>query len=138
MEQPSFEDLPDRAMALLLNLVQPQYWGAPNAEVPDILKKVFSNDETRATLDTSDDVHEKLTNKIINVLHVYCFMVYFGSEIWIAKHLAEILEGFNMCFISKKHEVTEQLRAATEFNIFPQGPQSIGESNLDHFDQGKD
>ncbi|KAH8889951.1 hypothetical protein GQ53DRAFT_868298 [Thozetella sp. PMI_491] len=118
MEQPSFEDLPDRAIALLLNLVRPQYWGVPNAEVPDILKKVFSNDETRATLDTGDDVHvEKPTSKIINGLLVYCVLVYSGSEIWIAKHLAEILEAFNMCFISKKHEVTKQVRAATKFKI---------------------
>ena len=92
---PPSTELCKKAMSLLFNLVQPQYWGDLELDLfPNVTDVILASEKTQAILNADPSDKEKnddkfLTN-IINTLQVVRIVMNFKSDDWIQKNITAV------------------------------------------------
>ncbi|KAH8882770.1 hypothetical protein GQ53DRAFT_847315 [Thozetella sp. PMI_491] len=109
-------DLIKKAMTLLYNLLQPQYWGDLDVDLfPNVTDVVLASDKTTATL-AGDPEKEKNDDKfitnIINTLQVVRVIINFKSDEWILKNMSQIQKILEKSLKSEHPEIQDCLHTA--------------------------
>ncbi|KAH6637038.1 hypothetical protein F5144DRAFT_531101 [Chaetomium tenue] len=119
-------ELCKRAMALLYNLLQPQYWGDLDVDLfPNVTDVVLASPKSAGLLsadppdaekprpteaDKARD--EKFITNIINTLQVVRIILNFKSDEWILKHTTHIQKILEKCLKSEHPEIQDCLNMA--------------------------
>ncbi|KAK1766179.1 hypothetical protein QBC33DRAFT_453494 [Phialemonium atrogriseum] len=116
MHQPSHE-LCSRAMTLLYNLLQPQYWGDLDVDLfPNVTDVVLASDKTTAVLAADPSDKEKYDDKfitnIINTLQVVRIILNFKSDEWVLRNVPQIQKILEKCLKSENPELQDCLHTA--------------------------
>ncbi len=114
---PSSTDLCRRAMTLIYNLLQPQYWGDLDIDLfPNVTDVILASDKTSLILaaDPTDKekYDEKFITNIINTLQVVRIIVNFKSDEWILKSMEKIQKILEKCLKSENPELQDCLHTA--------------------------
>lgn len=114
---PPNTELCKKAMSLLYNLVQPQYWGDLELDLfPNVTDVILGSDKTQAILSADPADKEKfderfLTN-IINTLQVVRIVLNFKSDEWVQKHYAAVQKVLEKCLKCENPEIQDCLHLA--------------------------
>ncbi|POR36026.1 Transcription-associated protein 1 [Tolypocladium paradoxum] len=114
---PPNTELCKKAMGLLYNLVQPQYWGDLELDLfPNVTDVILGSDKTQAILSADPTDKEKfderfLTN-IINTLQVVRIVLNFKSDEWVQKHYAAVQKVLEKCLKCENPEIQDCLHLA--------------------------
>lgn len=112
---PQTNELCRKAMTLLYNLLQPQYWGDLDVDLfPNVTDVVLASDKTTAILavDPTTDkekVDEKFITNIINTLQVVRIILHFKTDDWILRNMAHIQKILEKCLKSENPELQDCL-----------------------------
>ncbi|RYP29890.1 hypothetical protein DL767_006489 [Monosporascus sp. MG133] len=114
---PQSTDLCKKAMSLLYNLLQPQYWGDLDVDLfPNITEVVLASEKTTKILsaDPSDkeNYDEKFITNIINTLQVVRIILNFKSDEWILKNMASVQKVLEKSLRSENPELQDCLHLA--------------------------
>ncbi|TPX10443.1 uncharacterized protein E0L32_008662 [Thyridium curvatum] len=114
---PVSTDLCNRAMALLYNLLQPQYWGDLDVDLfPNVTEVILASERTTTILaaDPGDrEKHdEKFVTNIINTLQVVRIILNFKSDDWILRNMEKVQKVLERCLKSDKPELQDCLHLA--------------------------
>ncbi|KAK3945124.1 hypothetical protein QBC46DRAFT_435929 [Diplogelasinospora grovesii] len=106
-----------KAMALLYNLLQPQYWGDLDVDLfPNVTEVVLASDRTTTILaaDPSDKekYDEKFITNMINTLQVVRIIINFKSDEWILGHISQLQKILDRCLKSENPELQDCLHLA--------------------------
>ena len=110
-------ELCKKAMTLLYNLLQPQYWGDMEVDLfPNVTDVVLASDKTTAVLadptDKDQKPDEKFLTNIINTLQVVRIILHFKSDDWVIRNLPQIQKILEKCLKSDNPEIQDCLHAA--------------------------
>ncbi|KAJ9148385.1 Transcription-associated protein 1 [Pleurostoma richardsiae] len=110
-------DLCKKAMALLYNLLQPQYWGDLDVDLfPNVTDVVLASDKTTKILaaDPGDkeQYDEKFITNIINTLQVVRIVLNFKTDEWILKNIPHIQKILERSLKSESPEIQDCLHMA--------------------------
>ncbi|RCI15754.1 hypothetical protein L249_2056 [Ophiocordyceps polyrhachis-furcata BCC 54312] len=111
---PPNTELCKKALSLLYNLVQPQYWGDLELDLfPNVTDVILGSDKTQAILNADPADKEKyderfLTN-IINTLQVVRIVLCFKSDDWVQKHTAALQKVLERCLKCENPEIQDCL-----------------------------
>lgn len=113
MPQPSTE-LCKKAMSLLHNLVQRQYWGDLELDLfPNVTDVMLASEKTQVILnaDPSDKekYDEKFLTSIINTLQVVRILLNAKSDDWIQKNIPAVQKVLEKCLKSENPEIQDCL-----------------------------
>ncbi|PNY27116.1 Transcription-associated protein 1 [Tolypocladium capitatum] len=114
---PPNTELCRKAMGLLYNLVQPQYWGDLELDLfPNVTDVILGSDKTQAILSADPADKEKfddrfLTN-IINTLQVVRIVLNFKSDEWVQKNYAAVQKVLEKCLKCENPEIQDCLHLA--------------------------
>ncbi|KAG5959424.1 hypothetical protein E4U57_000715 [Claviceps arundinis] len=108
-----------KALTLLCNLVQPQYWGDLDLDLfPNITDVILASDKTQTVLtaDPSDKekVDEKFLTNIVNTLQVIRIVLNFKSDDWIQKNIAAVQKVLEKCLKCENPEIQDCLHLADD------------------------
>ncbi|KAJ6438408.1 spo12 family domain-containing protein [Purpureocillium lavendulum] len=111
---PPNTDLCKRAMRLLYNLMQPQYWGDLELDLfPNVTDVILGSEKTQAilTADPSDKekYDERFLTNIINTLQVVRIVLNFKTDEWIQKHVAAVQKVLEKCLKCENPEIQDCL-----------------------------
>ena len=112
-------DLCKRAMALLYNLVQPQYWADLDLDLfPNVTDVILGSEKTQTILNTDPTDKEKydvkfITN-IINTLQVVRILLNSKSDDWVTKNIAAIQKVLEKCLKCENPEIQDCLHLADQ------------------------
>lgn len=111
---PPNTDLCKRAMKLLYNLMQPQYWGDLELDLfPNVTDVILGSEKTQAilTADPSDKekYDERFLTNIINTLQVVRIVLNFKTDEWIQKHVSAIQKVLEKCLKCENPEIQDCL-----------------------------
>ncbi|UNI18788.1 transcription-associated protein 1 [Purpureocillium takamizusanense] len=111
---PPNTDLCKRAMKLLYNLMQPQYWGDLELDLfPNVTDVILASDKTQAilTADPSDKekYDERFLTNIINTLQVVRIVLNFKTDEWIQKHVSAVQKVLEKCLKCENPEIQDCL-----------------------------
>lgn len=114
---PQSTDLCKKAMALLYNLMQPQYWGDLDVDLfPNITEVILASEKTSKILaaDPSDkeNYDEKFITNIVNTLQVVRTILNFKSDEWILKNMTSVQKVLEKCLKSDNPELQDCLHLA--------------------------
>ncbi|KAK3373790.1 hypothetical protein B0T24DRAFT_553397 [Lasiosphaeria ovina] len=106
-----------KAMTLLYNLLQPQYWGDLDLDLfPNVTEVVLASDKAATILaaDPSDKekYDEKFITNIINTLQVVRILLHFKSDEWVVKNILQIQKILEKCLKSENPEIQDCLHVA--------------------------
>lgn len=106
-----------KAMTLLYNLLQPQYWGDLDVDLfPNVTEVVLASEKTSQILnaDPSDKekYDEKFITNIINTLQVVRIILNFKSDEWLLKNMSQIQKILEKCLKSDNPEIQDSLHFA--------------------------
>ncbi|KAG5928504.1 hypothetical protein E4U42_000535 [Claviceps africana] len=112
-------DLCQRSLALLYNLVQPQYWGDLELDLfPNVTDVILASDRTQAVLTADPTDKEKFDDRfvtnIVNTLQVVRTVLHFKSDDWIQKNIAAVQKVLEKCLKCEVPEIQESLHLADE------------------------
>ncbi|RMJ19860.1 hypothetical protein CDV36_000496 [Fusarium kuroshium] len=107
-------DLCKKAMTLLHNLVQPQYWGDLDLDMfPNVTTVILASEKTQTILnaDPSDKekYDEKFLTNIINTLQVVRIVLNSKSDDWIQKNMPSVQKILEKCLKSENPEIQDCL-----------------------------
>jgi transformation/transcription domain-associated protein len=110
-------ELCKKAMTLLYNLLQPQYWGDLDVDLfPNVTDVVLASDKSAALLaadpSDTDKADDKYITNIINTLQVVRIILNFKSDEWIIKNMAHVQKILEKCLKSEHPEVQDCLHMA--------------------------
>ncbi|KAK3684811.1 hypothetical protein B0T22DRAFT_491846 [Podospora appendiculata] len=111
-------ELCKKAMALLYNLLQPQYWGDLDVDLfPNVTEVVLASEKTTTILgvdptDKEKTVDEKFITNIINTLQVVRIILNFKSDEWVLKSMPQIQKILEKCLRSENPELQDCLHMA--------------------------
>ncbi|KAI0019632.1 FAT domain-containing protein [Xylariomycetidae sp. FL0641] len=110
-------DLCMKAMSLLYNLLQPQYWGDIDFDLfPNVTEVVLASDKTTKILGADpsdkDNYDEKFITNIINTLQVVRIILNFKSDEWIVKSMPSVQKVLEKCLKSDNPEIQDCLHFA--------------------------
>jgi transformation/transcription domain-associated protein len=116
LQSPSTE-LCRKAMTLLYNLLQPQYWGDLDVDLfPNITDVVLASEKSAGLLaadpSDTDKYDDKFITNIINTLQVVRIILNFKSDDWILKNMAHIQKILEKCLKSENPEIQDCLHVA--------------------------
>ncbi|PHH92307.1 hypothetical protein CDD83_8021 [Cordyceps sp. RAO-2017] len=103
-----------KAMSLLYNLMQPQYWGDLELDLfPNVTDVILGSEKTQLILNADPTDKEKyderfLTN-IINTLQVVRIVLNFKSDEWVQKHIAAVQKVLEKCLKCENPEIQDCL-----------------------------
>ncbi|CAJ2507489.1 Uu.00g086750.m01.CDS01 [Anthostomella pinea] len=114
---PQSTELCMKAMALLHNLLQPQYWGDLDVDLfPNVTDVVLASDKTAKILNADpadkDNYDEKFITNIINTLQVVRIILSFKSDEWILKNMPSVQKVLEKSLKSENPEVQDCLHFA--------------------------
>lgn len=114
---PQSHELCKKAMSLLYNLLQPQYWGDLDFDLfPNVTDVVLASDKTTAILaaDPADKEHydEKFITNIINTLQVVRIILNFKTVDWINGNMTQIQKILEKSLKSENPELQDCLHGA--------------------------
>ncbi|KAI1633644.1 FAT domain-containing protein [Biscogniauxia mediterranea] len=114
---PQSTELCTKAMSLLYNLLQPQYWGDLDVDLfPNVTDVVLASEKTAKilTADPSDkeNYDEKFITNIINTLQVVRIILNFKSDEWIVKNMPSVQKVLEKCLKSENPELQDCLHLA--------------------------
>ncbi|ODA79755.1 hypothetical protein RJ55_05349 [Drechmeria coniospora] len=112
--QPPNTELCKKAMTLLHNLVQPQYWGDLELDLfPNVTDVILGSDRTQTILNADptdkDKFDERFLTNIINTLQVVRIVLNFKSDDWVQKHIAAIQKVLEKCLKCENPEIQDCL-----------------------------
>ncbi|KAG5815184.1 hypothetical protein H9Q74_011815 [Fusarium xylarioides] len=107
-------DLCKKAMKLLYNLVQPQYWGDLDLDLfPNVTQVILASERTQTILTADPTDKEKFDDKfltnIINTLQVVRIVLNSKSDEWIQKSMPAIQKVLEKCLKSENPEIQDCL-----------------------------
>ncbi|KAI6272293.1 hypothetical protein MCOR27_008404 [Pyricularia oryzae] len=110
-------DMCKRAMTLLYNLLQPQYWGDLECDLfPNVTEIILASDKTTSILSADPSDKEKYDDKfltnIINTLQVVRIILNFKSDEWILKNMEKVQKVLDKCLRSENPELQDCLHLA--------------------------
>ncbi|KAL2197501.1 hypothetical protein P885DRAFT_35176 [Corynascus similis CBS 632.67] len=110
-------ELCKKAMTLLYNLLQPQYWGDLDVDLfPNVTDVVLASEKSASLLASdpsdTDKVDDKFITNIINTLQVVRIILNFKSNEWILKNMAHIQKILEKCLKSENPEIQDCLHVA--------------------------
>jgi len=110
-------ELCKKAITLLYNLLQPQYWGDLDVDLfPNVTDVVLASDKTQAVLaaDPSDKekYDDKFVTNIINTLQVVRIILNFKSDDWVLRNMTHIQKILEKCLKSENPELQDCLHTA--------------------------
>ncbi|KAK4137532.1 hypothetical protein BT67DRAFT_372977 [Trichocladium antarcticum] len=116
LPSPSTE-LCKKAMTLLYNLLQPQYWGDLDVDLfPNVTDVVLASEKSASLLAAdptdTDKYDDKFITNIINTLQVVRIILNFKSDEWILKSTAQIQKILEKCLKSENPEIQDCLHLA--------------------------
>lgn len=111
---PPPSDLWKRALTLLYNLVQPQYWGDLDLDLfPNVTDVILASERTQNILDADPSDKEKFDDKfltnIINTLQVVRIILNSRSDEWIQKNMASVQKVLEKSLKSENPEIQDCL-----------------------------
>jgi transformation/transcription domain-associated protein len=114
---PQSHELCKKAMTLLYNLLQPQYWGDIDFDLfPNVTDVVLASDKTTAILavEPTDKDHydDKFITNIINTLQVVRIILNFKTDDWVTKNMPQIQKILEKCLRSENPELQDCLHTA--------------------------
>jgi transformation/transcription domain-associated protein len=113
---PTTGEMVKRAIQLLYNLLQPQYWGDLDLELFNVTDLVLASDKTQTivTADPGDKekYDEKFITNIINTLQVVRVVLHFKTDEWIQKNMSAVLKVVDKCLRSENAEIQDCLHTA--------------------------
>ncbi|KAK7430359.1 transcription-associated protein 1 [Neonectria magnoliae] len=106
-----------KALALLHNLVQPQYWGDLDLDLfPNVTDVILASEKTQNILNADPTDNEKYDEKfltnIINTLQVVRIILNAKSDDWIQKNMPAIQKVLEKCLKSENPEIQDCLHLA--------------------------
>jgi transformation/transcription domain-associated protein len=118
LPSPSTE-LCKKAMTLLYNLLQPQYWGDLDVDLfPGVTDMVLASEKSAGLLaadpSETDKNDDKFITNIINTLQVVRIILNFKSDEWILKSMVHIQKILDKCLKSENPEVQDCLHMADQ------------------------
>ncbi|KAH7633405.1 hypothetical protein B0T09DRAFT_395672 [Sordaria sp. MPI-SDFR-AT-0083] len=110
-------ELCKKAMALLYNLLQPQYWGDLDLDLfQNVTDIVLTSEKASLTLSNEPSDKEKADDKfltnIINTLQVIRIILHFKSDEWVVKNMSHIQKILEKCLKSDNPEIQDCLHTA--------------------------
>jgi transformation/transcription domain-associated protein len=114
---PLSTELCKKAMALLFNLLQPQYWGDLDVDLfPNVTDIVLASEKTGTVLAAEPTEKEKYDEKfitnIINTLQVVRIILNFKTDEWILKNMTQIQKILEKSLKSENPEIQDCLHLA--------------------------
>ncbi|KAI5921307.1 FAT domain-containing protein [Camillea tinctor] len=114
---PQSTELCTKAMSLLYNLLQPQYWGDLDVDLfPNVTDVVLASEKTARILNVDpsdkDNYDEKFITNIINTLQVVRIILNFKSDEWILKNMPSVQKVLEKCLKSENPELQDCLHLA--------------------------
>lgn len=111
---PSLPDLCKKAMSLLDNLVQSQFWGDLDLDLfPNVTDVILASDKTQNILNADPNDKEKYDEKfltnIINTLQVVRIILNAKPDDWIQKHMPAVQKVLEKCLKSENPEIQDCL-----------------------------
>ena len=113
--QPSpLTKLCEKAMTLLYNLLQPQYWGDLDVDLfPNVTDVVLASEKSAGLLaadpSDTDKYDDKFITNIINTLQVVRIILNFKPDDWILKNMTHIQKILEKCLKSENPEIQDCL-----------------------------
>ncbi|KAL2136937.1 hypothetical protein VTI74DRAFT_98 [Chaetomium olivicolor] len=110
-------ELCKKAMTLLYNLLQPQYWGDLDVDLfPNVTDVVLASEKSASLLaadpSDTDKYDDKFITNIINTLQVVRIILNFKSDDWILKNMSHIQKILEKCLKSENPEIQDCLHMA--------------------------
>ncbi|KAK4155966.1 hypothetical protein C8A00DRAFT_13045 [Chaetomidium leptoderma] len=110
-------ELCKKAMTLLYNLLQPQYWGDLDVDLfPNVTDVVLASEKAASLLaadpSDTDKYDDKFITNIVNTLQVVRIILNFKSDEWILKNMTHIQKITEKCLKSENPEVQDCLHVA--------------------------
>lgn len=110
-------ELCKKAMSLLYNLIQPEYWGDLGLDLfPNVTDVILASEKTQNHLSTDPNDKEKFDEKfltnIINTLQVVRILLNFKSDDWIQKNTPAVQKVIEKCLKSENPEIQDCLHLA--------------------------
>ncbi|KAK3378249.1 hypothetical protein B0H63DRAFT_242073 [Podospora didyma] len=110
-------ELCKKAMTLLYNLLQPQYWGDLDVDLfPNVTEIVLASDKAAGILAADPTDKEKYDDKfvtnIINTLQVVRIIINFKSDEWVIKNVPQIQKILEKVLKSENPELQDCLHVA--------------------------
>ncbi|KAK4242261.1 hypothetical protein C8A03DRAFT_11533 [Achaetomium macrosporum] len=107
----------EKAMTLLYNLLQPQYWGDLDVDLfPNVTDVVLASEKSASLLTAdpsdTDKYDDKFITNIINTLQVVRIILNFKSDEWILKNMGHIQKILEKCLKSENPEIQDCLHMA--------------------------
>ena len=118
--QPSpLTKLCEKAMTLLYNLLQPQYWGDLDVDLfPNVTDVVLASEKSAGLLaadpSDTDKYDDKFITNIINTLQVVRIILNFKPDDWILKNTTHIQKILEKCLKSENPEIQDCLHMANK------------------------
>lgn len=114
---PYSTDLCKKAMSLLYNLLQPQYWGDLDVDLfPNVTEVVLASEKTSKILSADpsdkDNYDDKFITNIINTLQVVRIILNFKPDEWILKNMQSVQKILEKCLKSDNPELQDCLHLA--------------------------
>lgn len=114
---PFSTELNKKAMALLHNLLQPEYWADLDVDLfPNVTDVILASDRTTAILNADPEnkerYDEKFITNIINTLQVVRIILNSKSDEWILKNVTQIQKILEKCLKSENPELQDCLHLA--------------------------
>jgi transformation/transcription domain-associated protein len=110
-------DLCKKAMTLLYNLLQPQYWADLEVDLfPNVTDVVLASEKSATLLAAdptdSEKYDDKFITNIVNTLQVVRIILNFKSDDWIVKNMGQIQKILEKCLKSENPEIQDCLHLA--------------------------
>jgi transformation/transcription domain-associated protein len=115
---PPSTELCQKAMALMYNLLQPQYWGDLEVDLfPNVTDVILASDKTTGILSADpadkEKYDEKFITNIINTLQVVRIILHFKTDEWVLKNMDKIQKVLEKCLKSDNPELQDCLHTAS-------------------------
>jgi transformation/transcription domain-associated protein len=110
-------ELCKKAMSLLFNLLQPQYWADLDVDLfPNVTEVVLASERTQKILNADpsdkDNYDEKFITNIVNTLQVVRIILNSKKDEWIVKNMPSIQKVLEKCLKSENPELHDCLHFA--------------------------
>ncbi|SZE99920.1 unnamed protein product [Blumeria hordei] len=116
MQSQNSVEMCKKAISLLYNFLQPQYWGESSADLfPNVTEQVLASERCTAALANSHPEKEKADDKfitnIINTLQAIRVIINFKPDTWILQNISSLQHILDKSLKSDNPEVHECLHA---------------------------
>lgn len=119
MQQAPPVEMCRKAISLLHNLLQPQYWGESGVDLfPNVTETVLASDRTIAALASEhsdkEKPDEKFITNMINTLQIVRIIINIKSDEWILQNITQLQTILDKSLKSDNPEIQDCLHAADQ------------------------